>query len=129
MSTQDYSNGDVAHTDDLADQLNPEEIHDEFGTHPVQVGDQAIAAHQLAEDLNDGHAELTEYKEGALSYCDALDEEVVAALNRGETHLANELEELRESAWAMYQRLSSGDKAFNADDEDPPALTDFTVTD
>jgi len=92
------------------DNLSPKEVSSliEGTTLEIHTGEEettTLPLHDVMADVTAGHYELDAYRRGALTYCDALDEEIDAANNRGETELAELLSEVRDVTFSLYDRI------------------------
>jgi hypothetical protein len=76
-------------------------------TVPIE-GDQPTLA-DLVKDIQVAHKELDDYKRGALTLNQALDERLQQAEQNDEQELIEVLETMKESAFGIYLRIHRGD--------------------
>lgn len=81
----------------------------------TEEGETSLPLHDVMTDVMSGHYELDAYRRGALTYCDALDEEIDAAKNRGEDKLVELLTEVREVTYSLYERIEKQEQQEDQD--------------
>lgn len=82
----------------------------------ISSDDGEIPLNALMLDLAVGHNELEQYKKGALSTVDAVDERLKEEQERNPDSLECQiLKEVKHSAFGMYLRLQRGDKELHGE--------------
>lgn len=64
-----------------------------------------VTLRDLMTDVVQGHYELDAYRRGALTYCDVLDDRILAAKNQGDEDLAELLSEVRDATFNLVERI------------------------
>lgn len=92
-------------------ELSPEDVSDRIGDIEITVPEknETIGLADLMKDVTSGHYELSAYKRGALTYCDALDEEIALAEAENDEEAAELLREVRRATFGLYLRVKRGD--------------------
>lgn len=92
--------------------LNPvDEEMSELLTNSTMVmpdGEEATIA-EAAADIAEAHKEVEQYKQGALTLTQVLDERIIEAEQADDDELVAALENLKHAAYGVYVRVNRGD--------------------
>lgn len=98
------------------DDISPSEVAELANNIRVEGADGEMPLSAIMLDLTVGHSELEQYKRGALSMYQAVDERLEEEEKRNpDSRECDVLEEVKKSALGLYLRLQRGDEELSGD--------------
>jgi hypothetical protein len=91
--------------------ISSEELQEIVENIRVDSPDGEMPLNAILLDIANGHNELEQYKKGALSICDALEDRIREEEERNpDSDELEVLKEVKESAFGLYLRIQRGDE-------------------